>query len=456
MSDVIRRRVLVVDDEPNIRRMLGGLLADEGFDVSSAGDLSSARELLARAAFDLVLMDVCLPGEDGLTVLRDPGERALLPPVIVMSGHGTIALAVEATRLGAYDFVEKPIAVERLLLSIRNCLHMERLSAQNAALQQMAGEGGEILGRSAAMARLREEIARAAPSEARVLISGESGTGKELVARALHAGSRRREGPLLKVNCAAIPLELLESELFGHEKGAFTGAVALRRGKFELAQGGALLLDEIGDMNAATQAKLLRVLEERCMERLGGSRTVQLDVRVLASTNQDLQRLLADGRFREDLYHRIKVVPIHVPPLREHIEDTDELAGFYLAHFCRANGRPAKRLTQGAIALLRAHDWPGNVRELKNLMERVVIMIPATTVEAEAMRELVGGPAHPARAEEPVPQDEDLAAGLLRFERERIQQALQASGGNIAEAARRLGLDRGNLHRKLQRLGIRR
>ncbi|MBN2169753.1 MAG: sigma-54-dependent Fis family transcriptional regulator [Candidatus Krumholzibacteriota bacterium] len=471
-----RPRILVVDDEPNIRRMLAGVLADEGYAVDAAADAEEAWTALAERPADLMLLDVKLPGEDGLGLLRRLREAEVALPVIMMSGHGTIRTALEATRLGALDFIEKPIVPERLLLSLANALRLRRLENENAGLREALAATGELIGASPAMDRLRGEIARSAPSEARVLITGENGTGKELVARALHAGSPRRERPFVKVNCAAIPSDLLESELFGHEKGAFTGALSRRRGKFERAQGGTLLLDEIGDMNGATQAKLLRVLEEGEMERLGGERSLRLDVRVLASTNRNLEALLSSGSFRRDLYHRLKVIPIHVPPLREHPEDVEPLAVHYLGRFCDANGRPLKRLDPGALARLRAWPWPGNVRELKNLMERVVIMVDGREVGAPAIAGLLG-PAPAVGTAGGAPSDsaaanaapgtggaaagEDDAAGgslagrLAACERRLVAEALDAAGGNVAEAARRLGLDRANLHRRLRRLGLR-
>jgi DNA-binding NtrC family response regulator len=441
--------ILVVDDERNIRRMLAGLLEDEGHAVDTAADASEARAALESGAPDLILLDLKLPGTDGLEFLRELKAVGEAPPVVMMSGHGSIQAALEATRLGALDFIEKPIQPERLLVAVANALRLRRLDEENAGLREALAATGEILGASAAMEHLRVEIARAAPTEARVLITGENGTGKELVARALHAGSRRAGRAFVKVNCAAIPAELLESELFGHEKGAFTGAVARRRGKFERAQGGTLLLDEIGDMNPTTQAKLLRVLEEGEIERLGGERPVPLDVRVFASTNRDLQRLLDDGRFREDLYHRLKVLPIHVPPLREHAEDVPELAAHYLERFCAMNGRPPKTLDASALALLKARAWPGNVRELRNLMERLVIMSEARSLGAVELRPLLG-PAAPDAASEG-----SLSDRLAASERGMIAAALERNRGNVAAAARELGVDRANLHRRLRRLGLR-
>jgi len=442
------RHILIVDDEPNIRKVLGGVLEDEGYRVSAAGEGLEAQRLLETEIPDLILLDVQLPGEDGLALLRRWRESDDLPPVVMMSGHATIDIAVQATQAGAADFVEKPIAAERLLVSIRNALRLGELDRENTTLREALSATSEILGQSREIAAVREQIARTAPSDARVLITGENGTGKELVARALHAASARAKQPFIKVNCAAIPSELLESELFGHERGAFTGAVAMRRGKFELAQRGTLLLDEIGDMNPTTQAKLLRVLEENEMERVGSEKTIRLDVRIFASTNQDLERKIADGAFRQDLYHRLKVVPIHVPPLRERAGDAALLADHYLEHFCRAMGQPARALDEAATQLLAGYGWPGNVRELRNLMERLVILTDAPMLGGGDLTPLLSGsrPTEPAIG--------TLAERLEAYERKLLSDALAGNEGNVAAAARDLGLDRANLHRKLKRLGL--
>ncbi|PID81360.1 Fis family transcriptional regulator [bacterium DOLZORAL124_64_63] len=445
----MRGHILVVDDEPNIRALLAGVLEDEGMEVSTACDAVQARKQLAARQPDLMLLDVQLPGQDGLGLLRSLQAEGGLCPVVMMSGHGTIATAVEATRLGAIDFIEKPIQVERLLVSLANGLRLRQLTEENARLQSELGRDTGLLGSGAAMEQLRQEIARAAGSEARVLITGENGTGKELIARALHAGSPRADRPFIKVNCAAIPSELLESELFGHERGAFTGAVSRRVGKFERAQGGTLLLDEIGDMNATTQAKLLRVLEDGELERLGGTGVITLDVRIFASTNRDLEALRASGDFREDLYHRVKVVPIHAPALRDHVEDIPELARHFLEHFCRTAGRPTMHFTAEALRRLQTHDWPGNVRELRNLVERVMIMAPGEAVEEPFVESLLPGA---AACREPVGLG--LADYLLHHEKSYIGKALTCHGGNLAAAARELGLDRANLHRRLKKLGM--
>ncbi|MBU8870980.1 MAG: sigma-54 dependent transcriptional regulator [Gemmatimonadales bacterium] len=461
------RHILIVDDEPNIRKLLSGVLEDEGYEVITAAEGAEARAVMAGRAIDLILLDVQLPGEDGLALLRRWKKENDTPPVVMMSGHATIDIAVQATRAGAVDFIEKPISVERLLVSIANGLRLRDLNRENVTLRETMREtmreagmiGGEIIGTSDGIARLREEIARTAPSQARVLITGDNGTGKELVARALHTGSERCDRPFIKVNCAAIPSELLESELFGHERGAFTGAVAARRGKFELAQKGTLLLDEIGDMNPTTQAKLLRVLEEQEMERVGSERTIRLDVRIFASTNQNLEERIVAGDFRQDLYHRLKVVPIHVPPLRDRQGDAALLAQHYLDHFCSAMGRPGRGFSEDARQALDAYSWPGNVRELRNLMERLVIMSDEPEIgRMDIMPLLIGGTgiagSDSIADNSRLVMAETLADKLTFFEKQTISQVVDQCEGNVAAAARKLGLDRANLHRKLKRLGL--
>ena len=457
------RHILVVDDEPNIRKLLSGVLEDEGYRVSTAAEGLEAQAILDKQFVDLILLDVQLPGDDGLALLRRWKEGGEAPPVVMMSGHATIDVAVQATRAGALDFIEKPISVERLQVSIANGLQLQDLSRENRTLREVMhealGSTGEIIGASSCITRLREEIARTAISEARVLITGENGTGKELVARALHSASPRRDRPFIRVNCAAIPSELLESELFGHERGAFTGAVATRRGKFELAQKGTLLLDEIGDMNPTTQAKLLRVLEEQEMERVGSEKTIRLDVRIFASTNQDLEQRIARGDFRQDLYHRLKVVPIHVPPLRDRPGDTTLLAEHYLVHFCSAMGLPARGFSADARQALASYSWPGNVRELRNLMERLVIMNDEPEIQAADLTPLLGEGVGATRgagdnAGFEASHSGSLSDQLAAFEQQILTRILAKCDGNVAAAARELGIDRANLHRKLKRLGL--
>ncbi len=366
--------VLIVDDERNILLTLSRALALEGYVVATASGGVEALEKLAATPIDLVVMDVRMPDLDGLTVLRRAREARPGLPVIIMSGHGSIETVRQAFKLGAFDYLEKPITErDKLLVAVKNALDLFRLSEENAALREAAG-GLDMVGSGPAMTLLFERVRRAAASEGRVLVTGENGTGKELVARALHQGSRRKDRPFVKLNCAAVPAELIESELFGHERGAFTGAVTARRGKFEQADGGTLFLDEVGDMPAAMQAKVLRVLQEGELERVGGQQTLRVDVRVLAATNRDLEAEVAAGRFREDLYYRLAVVPIAVPPLRERREDIPTLADTFLSEACARNGRRAMSFGRDAHLVLQAHAWPGNVRELRNAVERMAIL----------------------------------------------------------------------------------
>ena len=465
--------ILIVDDEKNILLSLSQSLGLAGYRTELAQSGQLALEVAAARPVDAVLMDVRLPDLDGLTVL----ERllALRPglPAIMMSGHATIDTAVRATQLGARDFLEKPIARDRLLVAVRNALAHQAVVSQLEELKAEVGQF-EMVGRGPAMSRLYALIARAAPSEGRVLITGENGTGKELVARALHRHSRRAAGPFVRVNCAAVPLELIESELFGHERGAFTGATAVRRGKFELADGGTLFLDEVGDMPPAMQAKLLRVLQESEFERVGGSETLRVDVRVLAATNRDLEAEVAAGRFREDLYYRLAVVQLDTPPLRERREDLPELVATFLGEACRRNGRRPLRLGPEAMAVLCAHDYPGNVRELRNLVERLAILCEGPEVSGTEARELLPGPrrrsgaepaspAAPAPEPAPSPAPAVAAVGSKPFrdlvddaEREIILRTLAFTRDNVTEAARLLDLERGHFYKKMKALGLRR
>ncbi|HUK66435.1 MAG TPA: sigma-54 dependent transcriptional regulator, partial [Anaeromyxobacteraceae bacterium] len=383
--------LLIVDDERNIQVTLARALALEGYLTETASGGAEALEKLSALPVDLVVMDVKMPDLDGLTVLER--ARAMRPdlPVIIMSGHGSIETVRQAFKLGAFDYLEKPITGrDKLLVAVRNALAMRHLAEENAALRREAGRL-EMVGSGPAMQRLFELVRRAAASEGRVLVTGENGTGKELIARALHQGSHRKSGPFVKLNCAAVPAELIESELFGHEKGAFTGAVAARRGKFELADGGTLFLDEVGDMPAAMQAKVLRVLQEGELERVGGQTTLTVDVRVLAATNKDLTAEATAGRFREDLYYRLAVVLVHAPPLREHKEDVPALADRFLEEACERNGRRPMAFSREAYLVLQGHDWPGNVRELKNLVERMVILCDGPTLGKDEVASVLPG-----------------------------------------------------------------
>ncbi|NNE08905.1 MAG: sigma-54-dependent Fis family transcriptional regulator [Gemmatimonadetes bacterium] len=455
------RRILVIDDEENIRKMLQGLLEDEGYEVAVAASAEEGAAILRESAPDAFFLDVQLPGMDGVSFLESLGAGNF-PAAIVMSGHATIDMAVRATRVGAFDFLEKPLDPERLLLTLRNALRVGALERENADLRRAAEVAREMVGNSAAMQKLREEIAYAAPSPARVLITGENGTGKELVARAIHEESPRAGGPFIKVNCAAIPKDLIESELFGHEKGAFTGASQQRIGKIEQAEGGTLLLDEIGDMSLETQAKLLRVLEANELERVGGRKTIPFDVRVLSATNKVLPDEIGAGRFREDLYYRIAVVPIEVPPLRDRIEDIADLARHFERLFSEESGRLAKPFSSDAIARLESHDWPGNIRELRNVVERLQIMSRRETIEGDEVHQALAtarsGATPGGEPERQTARDTSALSfrdRVERFEIDLIEATLRRHGGNVAETARALDTDRANLHRKMKRYGIR-
>jgi DNA-binding NtrC family response regulator len=446
--------VLVVDDERNIQLTLSRALSMEGYAVEVAGGGREALDKIAALPVEVVVMDVRMPDLDGLAVLEKARETRPDLPVVLMSGHGSIETVRSAFKLGAFDYLEKPITEkEKLLVAVKNALAMRSLREENARLRREAGPA-EMIGAGPAMRRLFELVRRAAPSEGRVLVTGENGTGKELVARAIHEGSRREAGPFVKLNCAAVPAELIESELFGHERGAFTGAVAARRGKFEQADGGTLFLDEVGDMPAAMQAKVLRVLQDGEFERVGGHQTLKVDVRVVAATNKDLDAEVKAGRFREDLFYRLSVVPIHAPPLRERREDVPELASRFLAEACERNGRRPMTLARDAVLALQAHDWPGNVRELRNLVERLAILCDGPEISADDAAAVLPGARRP-RADRfrPGAAFHDLVA---EAEREIILGALDAHGDNVSETAKALGLERSHLYKKMRGLGIKR
>ncbi|MEI8256153.1 MAG: sigma-54 dependent transcriptional regulator [Deltaproteobacteria bacterium] len=452
-----RAVILIVDDEPNIVRTIKTALRVEGYDTDSADNGPDGLEKLTSRAFDLALLDVKLPGIDGLEVLKRARAQGVDTPVVVMSGHGTIETAVQATRLGAQDFLEKPLGTDKLLLTIQNLLELQRLATENKKLRRLTGATGAMVGDSSVMRELRERVRLAANANAPVLITGERGTGKELVARAIHDGSRRATGPLEKLNCAAVPAELIESELFGHEAGAFTGASRLRRGKFERAHGGTLFLDEVGDMPAPMQAKLLRVLQEGEIERVGGHEVVKINVRIVAATNRDLATEAAGARFRLDLFDRLNVVPVHVPPLRARREDIPLLVATFLPAACEANDRPPKALTAAAMQLLTRHPFPGNVRELKNLIERLVILTVDDVIDEGDVRAVL-----PVSSTQPGTADGFYTPGvplrdmLEAAERELIVRALEHNKGNATHAARDLGLERSHFYKKMRGLGIKR
>jgi two-component system, NtrC family, nitrogen regulation response regulator NtrX len=454
----VKPTILVVDDEPGVRTALAGVLRDEGYQVDAVESGEDCLDRLTRAAYDVILLDVWLPGADGLSTLARLRERQVDAEIVMISGHGNIESAVRAIKLGAFDFIEKPLALEKTMLVVRNALRQRRLEAENRALRARVDRNLQMVGESYAMRQLREQVAMAAPTNGRVLIYGENGTGKELVARTVHALSRRRAGAFVEVNCAAIPEELIESELFGHVKGAFTGAVSDRRGKFELADGGTIFLDEIGDMSLKTQAKVLRALQEQVVQPVGGTSSVRVDVRVLAATNKDLPSEIRAGRFREDLYFRLNVIPIFVPPLHDRREDIPLLAEHFMAGFAREYGRRMKTLDATAVAALQDYAWPGNVRELRNVIERLIIMVPGDLITARDLAFLEGPFASYAEPEEPGADGESehltLQAARSRFEREFILKALAAQQGNISRTADVLGVERSNLYRKMRALGI--
>jgi two-component system nitrogen regulation response regulator NtrX len=443
-------RILVVDDESAIRRSLSGILIDEGFETTLAEDGERALAAVRERAPDLVLLDIAMPGRDGSSVLEELRRTHPLLPVVMMSGHGTIETAVRATQLGAFDFIEKPLSLDKLLLTLRHALEKGRLERENRELRAKSLRAHEILGESARIQKLKEQIAQAAPTNGWVLISGENGTGKEMVAKQLHLQSKRANGPFGEVNCAAIPEELIESELFGHEKGAFTGAIAQKRGKFELAHGGTIFLDEIADMSLRTQAKILRILQEHKFERVGGTDTIEVDVRVIAATNKSLEREIEKGRFREDLYYRLNVIPFHVPPLRERREDIPLLAEAFVREACDEAALPPKTLDAKALALLVAYPWPGNVRELKNFVTRVVLMTSGARIQPVDLPAEIQDRPRSGRKKRGA-----LEEARLEFERRFLLERLQEHAGSISRTAAAVGIARESLSRKLRALKIR-
>jgi DNA-binding NtrC family response regulator len=444
--------VLIVDDEKNIRATLARGLRLEGYRAEEAGNGLEALKILDEGGIDLVLADVQMPEMDGLALLTAMRERGLAVPAIVLTAHGSIERAVQAVKLGAYDFIEKPPSIERILLAAGNALDRDRLVRENRRLSEEHGLADEILGSDDATRALRQTLARLAPTEATVLLLGENGTGKELAARAIHAGSARARKPLVIVNCAAIPETLFESELFGHVRGAFTGATEARRGKFQQADGGTLFLDEIGETPPRLQPKLLRALESGDVETIGGRGPERVDVRLVAATNRELEAEVAGGRFRPDLYYRIAVVPVKLPPLRERIGDVPMLAAHFLDAACRKNRARPKRLDPGAIATLTRHSWPGNVRELRNAMERVAILAPSDLVDASQLTFLAPGTA--AVAAPLHGEAGNLASMMERHERVLVVAALERNRWKMTRTAEELGLERSHLYKKLKALGI--
>ncbi|MCI0354907.1 MAG: sigma-54 dependent transcriptional regulator [Acidobacteria bacterium] len=444
--------ILIVDDESGIRQSLKGVLEDEGYKATAVESGEACLDLLARKPFDVVLLDVWLPGMDGLDTLEKIRASEDAPEVIMISGHGTIETAVRATKLGAFDFLEKPLSLDRTLILVKNAVEARRLRGENRELKKQVAVRSVIVGESVPMKALRQQIGLMAPTNGRVLIYGESGTGKELVALAIHAQSPRRNALFVEVNCAAIPEDRIESELFGHRKGSLPGAGEDKEGKFHRADGGTLFLDEVGDMSLKTQAKVLRTLEEQRFTPVGSDETITVDVRVIASTNKDLEEEIAKGNFREDLFYRLNVIPFFVPPLREHSEDIPLLGRYFLKEFASAYSRRSRELTDDAVDTLMRYAWPGNVRELRNVIERIVIMNPTTTrldrkhlpplVHRDASRRAQGGEystLHQARA---------------AYERDYILKKLDENHGNVSRTAEVLGLERSHLYRKMKTLGI--
>jgi len=444
-----KRHIVIVDDEANIGRSLRLILEGEGYRVSVFDSAAAFAVARSQAVADVYLLDVRLPDGSGLDLLRTVRQWDDRSAAVMISGHGTVADAVQATRMGAFDFLEKPLGRDRVLLVVKNALEWSDLQRENQRFRDLIGDAPKMIGSSPAFQQAVRQATQVARSDVTVLLSGESGTGKELLAAHIHRESPFASGPFVKVNCAAIPNDLIESELFGHEKGAFTGAAALRRGKFELADGGTIFLDEVGDLHEASQAKLLRVLQGGELQRVGGEQTIRVSTRVISATNRRLDELVAGGRFREDLYYRLSVVPIRVPALRERLPDIDELVPYLLSEFCARNNFRTRPMDADAVELLRRYPWPGNVRELRNVVERMAILAPGDRITAEAIPlELRSPPS--SRATAGLQEVRDAA------ERERIQQALDQTDWNVAAAARLLDTERTALHKRIRALGLKR
>jgi two-component system nitrogen regulation response regulator NtrX len=447
-----RAAILIVDDEKGVQSSLQGILEDAGFDAEGVSNGEECLTCIARKEYAVVLLDIWLPGMDGIQVLEQIRKTAPATCVIMISGHASIEAAVRATKLGAFDFVEKPLSLEKILLVVKNALHQRSLEVENRLLREQIEQTYVMIGDSVPMQALRQQIAFAAPTNGRVLICGENGTGKELVAHLLHLHSHRRDQPFIEMNCAAIPEELIESELFGHVKGSFTGATDDKEGKFSQADGGTLFLDEVGDMSSKTQAKVLRVLEEQRFTPVGGNASMRVDVRVIASTNKELEKEIEAGNFREDLYYRLNVIPFQLPPLRERKEDIQELARYFLQDFAGKYARKPPTLTRKALEILENYFWPGNVRELRNIMERFIIMTPQQRLDVYDLPEEIL-----QRTILAVPEPGDAASlqdAREKFERSFILQKLVEHKGNVARAAQMLQIERSNLYRKMRQLGI--
>ncbi len=445
----MRKNILLVDDEISICQTLGGILTDEGYEVLTAGSGEDALKILKEESCSLVLLDIWLPGIDGIETLKIIKSEHPQIRVIMISGHGTIETAVKSTKLGAFDFIEKPLSLDKVILAVNHAFDLVRLEEENLLLRQKYREEYELTGQSSSIVELKDMISIIAPTNAWILIMGENGTGKELVARSIHRLSKRSQKPFVEVNCAAIPEDLIESELFGHEKGSFTGATEKKRGKFDLAHEGTIFLDEIADMSLKAQAKILRILQEKKFERVGGNKFIPTDVRVLAATNKNLELEMEQGRFRQDLYYRLNVIPLRIPPLRDRKDDIPLLVKRFLVEFSLKDGAKEKVISPGAIESLKQHDWPGNVRELKNIVERLVIMTPS---------EQIGAADIPPLGKDSLDMKPKLAFNLaasfrdakLGFERDYLIGKIKEFDGNISRTAEAIGLERSNLHRKMK------
>ena len=448
----MKQKILIVDDEISILQSLSGILEDEGYEVIQANCGEEALERARKDPPDLVLLDIWMPGTDGLSVLGELKKLYPVLPVIIISGHGTIETAVKATRMGAFDFIEKPLSIERVLVSIQNAIEFSRLEEENRLLRKKSDR--RMIGEGPAVNALWEQIRRAAPTNATVLITGENGTGKEMAAKMLHLLSRRNSRQIIEVNCAAIPEELIESELFGHEKGAFTGAHERRKGKFDMANGGTLFLDEIGDMSNRTQAKILRIIQEQVFERVGGSRAIEVDVRIVAATNKDLQKEIELGRFRQDLYYRLNVIPIFVPPLRDRMEDMELLVEHFAAEIASESALGKKRIDPRIYRILQTYSWPGNIRELRNFIERLIIMTPGNLIGPDDLPADFRNVVREENGDTAWLQCQTMEEARSRFERDFLSKRLEENGWNISLTAAKVGLERTHLHKKMKALGI--
>lgn len=463
----MNKTILIVDDEESICQALGGILTDEGYEVMKAGSAEEALRLIEDEQPNLVLLDIWLPEMDGIEALKSIKSSYPQIQVVMMSGHGTIETAVKATKFGAFDFIEKPLSLEKVILVVNHALDFVRLEEENLLLRQKVSHEYELTGNSSVILELKEMIDIVSPTNAWILIMGENGTGKELVARSLHHQSRRSQKPFIEVNCAAIPEDLIESELFGHERGSFTGATAKRRGKFEMANEGTIFLDEVADMSLKAQAKVLRILQEKRFERVGGNRLIQTDVRVLAATNKDLEKEMDAGRFRQDLFYRLNVIPLRVPPLRDRKEDIPLLVNRFLNDFAKKEGELPKTVTDEVLAALMQHNWPGNVRELKNVVERLIIMTPSDVISKVDILNTPGrtennpeqrSASRSTENETSVnagePSADSFRLAKQDFERQYILRRLREFGGNISRTAEAMGLERSHLHKKIRGFGI--